>query len=263
MILMIAPRAQVSAGRINEVLDTRSSVVPARERRDHGHPARRTGLRPGQLRLPRRRDPGAQRGELRRPARPHHRHHRLDRRRQDHPGQPDPPVVRRDRGAGSWWTGWTSANSIPTCCGSRIGLVPQKPYLFQRDGRQQPAAWEPRRDRRRALAGAGDRPGAQVRRAGCRRGWTPRSPRAAPTSPGASASGSRSPAPWCGVRRSMSSTTRSRRSTSPTDAAAAGGPGPRDRGSRGDRGRPAGLHDPLRGSDHRAGGRPDRGPGHP
>ena len=28
MILMIAPRAQVSAGRINEVLDTRSSVVP-------------------------------------------------------------------------------------------------------------------------------------------------------------------------------------------------------------------------------------------
>ena len=46
-------------------------------------------------------------------------------------------------------------------------------------------------------------------------GWTRRSPRAAPTSPAASASGWRSPARSCTGRRSTCSTTRSRRSTTP------------------------------------------------
>ena len=58
-------------------------------------------------------------------------------------------------------------------------------------------------------------------RGDARAGSTRRSPRAAPTCPAASASGSRSPARWCASPRSTCSTTRSRRSTSPPTPACA------------------------------------------
>ena len=76
----------------------------------------------------------------------------------------------------------------------RAGAAAAVPVL--RHGRQQPALRQPGRHRRGALGGAGDRPGAGLRRGRCRTGWTRRSPRAAPTSPAASGSGSRSPGRW-------------------------------------------------------------------
>ena len=47
----------------------------------------------------------------------------------------------------------------PELLWSRIGLVPQKPYLFSGHRGQQPALRRPRRHRRRAVGGARDRPG--------------------------------------------------------------------------------------------------------
>ena len=68
-LAVILPRANVSAGRIGEVLDTESTVVPPaepaadRRRGRHGRAARRD------VRLPGRRAPGAARGQHHRPPR--------------------------------------------------------------------------------------------------------------------------------------------------------------------------------------------------
>ena len=84
----------------------------------------------------------------------------------------------------------------PDLLWSRIGLVPQKPYLFSGTVASQPPLRQARRDGRRALARAGDRPGHATSSRRWPRGWTRRSRRAARTSPAASASGSRSPGRW-------------------------------------------------------------------
>ena len=83
----------------------------------------------------------------------------------------------------------------PDLLWGHIGLVPQKPYLFSGTVRSnllygKPDATED--ELWRALA-------SRRRRTSCRRwraGWTRRSRRAAPTSPAASGSGSRSPGRW-------------------------------------------------------------------
>ena len=82
-------------------------------------------------------------------------------------------------------------------CGRAIGLVPQTAVPVLRHRRDQPALRQAGRHRRGAVAGAGGRPGARLRRGDARAAWTRRSPRAAPTSPAASASGWRSPGRWC------------------------------------------------------------------
>ena len=61
----------------------------------------------------------------------HHRQHRLG---QDDAAQPDPAPVRRHRRARCSSTASTSATSSPRSLWARIGLVPQKPYLFSRHG---------------------------------------------------------------------------------------------------------------------------------
>ncbi len=148
-------------------------------------------------------------------ARPDHRDHRQHRLRQDHPAVADPAAVRRHRGQPCSSTASTSATSHPDLLHSRIGLVPQTGVPVHRHDREQPALRQVRRDRRRAVGRAADRAGRRLRRARCPRGCRPRLPRAAPTSPAASASGSRSRGPSSGGRRSTCSTTRSPRSTWP------------------------------------------------
>ncbi len=107
----------------------------------------------------------------------------------------------------------------------RIGFVPQKAFLFSGTVASNLRYGDERRDRRRALARARDRPGARLRRGDGGRPRGARSPRAARTSRAASASASRSPGRSSSGRRSTSSTTASRRSTSrPTR-----GCGPRSR----------------------------------
>ena len=56
--------------------------------------------------------------------------HRIDRRRQDHAAVADSAVVRRHRRARSSSTASTSATIDPETLWDRIGLVPQKPFLF-------------------------------------------------------------------------------------------------------------------------------------
>ena len=129
-MLMMVPRAAVCADRIAEVLDTESSVVPPAEPvtalAGHGE----LELRGVEFTYP-----GADAPVLRdvsftaRPGRDH-RDHRLDRRRQDHAGQPGPAAVRRHRRRGRASTASTYATSTRELLWSRIGLVPQKAYLF-------------------------------------------------------------------------------------------------------------------------------------
>ena len=113
---------------------------------------------------------------------------------------------------------------------SLIGFVPQKPYLFSgtvatnlRFGdRTRPTTRCGRRWRWHRHA-TSSRPSPV--------GWSRRSPRAAPTSPAASASVSPSPVLSCATPPSTSSTTRSPPSTSPPTPGCA----PRSRPSRGTR----------------------------
>ena len=103
--------------------------------------------------------------------------------------------------------------SRPAVEPDRAGAAEAVPVL--RHGGQQPALRQPGRHRRGALARAAGRPGRGLRPGHARPAGGRRSPRAAPTSPAASGSGSPSPARWSSSRRSTSSTTRSPRSTWP------------------------------------------------
>ena len=129
-MLMMVPRSAVCADRIVEVLDTDSSVVPpadpVTELRERGH-ARpsRTSSSP-----------------TRAPTCPSYATSRSRRA----PGRPSrssaPPAPARARwstwcrgsstspAAGSSSAASTSATSTARCCGRRLGLVPQKAYLF-------------------------------------------------------------------------------------------------------------------------------------
>ena len=101
----------------------------------------------------------------------------------------------------------------PDLLWSRIGLVPQRPYLFSGTVATNLRYGKPDGHRRRAVGGARDRPGAPLRRSDAGRARRADRTRAARTCPAASASGWRSPERWCAAPRSTSSTTRSRRST--------------------------------------------------
>ena len=215
-MLMMWPRAAVCAERINEVLDTECSVVLPAAPPPYGGPGP-AGAARGGLPLSRRRGVGAEGRQLHRAARRDHGHHRLDRQRQDHAAQPDPPAVRRDRRRGAGRRrGRARAGPGPAHRGDRDR--PAEAVPVHRDGGLQPALRHARTPRRTSCGTPwrSRRPATSSRR--CRRAWTPRSPRAAPTSPAASASAWRSPGPWCTSRRSTCSTTPSRLWTTRTDA---------------------------------------------
>ena len=189
-MLMMVPRSAVSADRIMEVLDTDSL------RRT----ARRTGDRPGErgtleLRGRRAHLPGRGRAGLRR---------RLVRGRpgqtvavigstgsgKSHPGQPGARGSSTRPPAGSGSVGSTSGPR-PRVLWSALGLVPQRAFLFSgtvaanlRHGK--PDATDEELWEALEIAQARDFVEAMPR------GSTPRSRRAAPTSPAASGSGSRS-----------------------------------------------------------------------
>ena len=146
----------------------------------------------------------------------------------------DPALLARTVGAGARRSRTCSPAPSPPTCATATRTPPTRSC----GGR-----W---RSRRRATSSSA-----------CRRAWTPRSPRAAPMSPAASASAWPSPGRWCAGRRSTSSTTRSPPWTTPPTRAlrAALRPGDRRRDRR--HRRPAGQHHPRRRPHRRAG----RGPG--
>ena len=130
MVSMI-PRASVSADRIQEVLDTDA------ERRAAGRPGAR------RRRSTARSSCATSASTTRAPSTPvlsdisfttapghDHGDRRQHRRGQDDARQPHPPAVRRHRRRRCSSAASTCASSTPTCCGARIGLVPQRPYLF-------------------------------------------------------------------------------------------------------------------------------------
>ena len=212
---MMIPRAAVCAERIGEVLDTRPSVVPPGGARDRA--PRRDGLlvfdRVGF------RYPGADAPVL----------HEIS--FAARPGTTTAVV-------GSTGSGKTTLLSLvprlfdvtagavlgrrgrrararPAGAGRahRLRAAAALPVLRHR--RVEPAPRPAGRHRRRAVGGAGGRPGAPTSCARCPAGSTRRSRRAARTSPAASASGWRSPGRWSAGPRSTCSTTRSPRWTSP------------------------------------------------
>ena len=215
-MMMMVPRAAVCADRIMEVLDTDTSVRPAADARRPTSPsAARCASRTSTFAYPGADDPVSARGLASRPA----------------PGQT--LAIIGSTGAGKS----TLVNLVPRLFDATAGAVlvdgvdvrdldPEVLWARARAGaaagvplhrhdRLQPALRQARRDRGGDVARARDRPGPGLRRGDARRGWRPRSPRAAPTSPAASGSGWRSPGPSSGAPRSTSSTTRSPRSTSP------------------------------------------------
>ncbi len=258
---MMAPRRGVRRAHQG---GARHRVVGRRRRRTRSprcRPAARSSCAASGFNYPGAEAPVLHRHHLHGPARPDHGDHRQHRLRQDHAAQPGRPAVRRHRRRRSWSTASTSATSTPSCSWSRIGLVPAEALPVLRHGRQQPALrppdatdeelWEAL-EIAQARDFVGRMPG----------GLDARSPRAAPTCPAASASGSPSPGRWCASRASTCSTTRSRRSTSPPTP----GCGPRWRRSMrrrhgGHRG-PAGVDHRRRRPDPRARGRRQRRPRH-
>ena len=99
--------------------------------------------------------------------------HRRHGRGQDQPGEPHPPLLRRDRRARVLVDGAGRAR-LPAARPLRqqVGVVPQKAVLFQGTIRENLRWGSAGGHRRGALAGAGHRPGARVRRGQARAGWT-------------------------------------------------------------------------------------------
>ena len=130
-MLMMVPRAAVCAERISEVLDTDSSVVPPA---DPGHRGRRARRR-SSCATSSFHYPGAERAgaaatsRFTRRARPDHRDHRQHRRRQDDAAHLIPRLF--DATGGAVLVDGVDVRDLdPELLWSRIGLVPQKPYLF-------------------------------------------------------------------------------------------------------------------------------------
>ena len=213
-MLMMVPRASVSADRIAEVLDTDSSIAPPTAPVTEvalGRPPRPRGRG---LHLSRSRGARCSTASRCRCARAG---------RSASSARPAPARRRwstwcRDcstpRPAGCSSTASTCATSTRSCSGRGSGWCPS--------GRSSsPAPLRPTSataTRTRPTTSCGGRSRSRRRPTSCgrcRSSWTRRSCRAAPTSPAGSGSGSRSPGRWCGVPRSTSSTTRSPRSTSP------------------------------------------------
>ena len=212
-MFMMVPRAEVSAERIMEVLDTESSVRPAGRAGADPRRPRPSGAAGRRVPLPGRRAAGAARHQPDRPAGRDHRDHRRHRQRQDHAAQPDPAADRRHRRRGAGRRR-RRPRARPGVLSAAVGLVPQKPYLFSgtvatnlRYGNPRPPT--------RSCGTRWRSPRPATSSSGCPAAWTPRSPRAARTCPAASGSAWPSPGRWCTSRRSTCSTTRSPRSTTP------------------------------------------------
>ena len=215
-MFMMIPRAEVCAERIEEVLDTESSVVPpagAGHARDSAHGC--LELRDVEFRYPGAEEPVLRGVDL--TARPGETTAVIGSTGsgKTHAAQPGAPAVRRHRRRRCWSTASTCASSTRTLLSRtrRAGAAEAVPVLRHR--RLQPALRQAGRHRRGAVAGAGGRAGPRLRRADARRPGRAdrpgrhqrlRRPAAAPGHrPGAGAAG----------RRSTSSTTRSRRWTTP------------------------------------------------
>ena len=212
-MLMMAPRAEVCAERIQEVLDTEPTIRPPTA------PIALDGVRGSvELRDVEFRYPGAEQPVL------------CNINLVANPGETTAIVGSTGSGkstlinlvprlfdvtAGQVLVDGTDVCDLdPDVLARAVGLVPSGPTCS-------PAPW------RRTCATAGrtppttscggpsrsPRPGRSSRP--CPRGSTPPSPRAAPTCPAASASGSPSPGRWSTSRRCTCSTIRSRRSTTP------------------------------------------------
>ena len=195
-VAMLTPRASVCAERIEEVLDTKSSVVPPAEPGHRARPAQLARAARRRVRVPGRRLPGALRHLVQGGRRPDDGDHRQHRRRQDHAAEPGAAAVRRDRRRGARRRGRRARHR------ARAALEPHRarpaeavPLLRHRG--EQPALRRPRRHRRRAVAGARDRAGPATSSRRCPAGSRRRSRRVARTSPAASASASPSPARSC------------------------------------------------------------------
>ena len=124
------PRAAVSAGRIQEVLDTEPTVVPPARRPSTTLSSHRRARVPRRrLPLPRRRAPGADRHLLHDGGRAHDGDHRQHGVGQDHARQPHPPAVRqhvRNRAGRRR----RRPRPRPGVAVEQHRARPQKPYLF-------------------------------------------------------------------------------------------------------------------------------------
>ena len=163
-LLMIAPRAAVCAERIEEVLDTDSSVVPPE------HPVDRRSTAPAWSRSRRPSSPTRapthpvlSRHQLHRPPGPDHGDHRVDRLGQDDPDLPDPAAVRRHRRVGQGRRGRGPRHATPTCCGAGSAWYRRSPSCSPAPSASNLRYGKPGRHRRRALARARGRPGRGLR----------------------------------------------------------------------------------------------------
>ena len=124
--------------------------------------ARHARARRGRVQLPRRRRARPPRPLVPGGARPDGGRRRLHRRRQEHPGQPGAPALRRRPPARSGSPGSTYADSRPSSCGRGSGWCRRR-----RSSSAAPCAptscTEAGRHRRGAVAGPGDRPGRRLR----------------------------------------------------------------------------------------------------
>ncbi len=186
-VLMMGPRASVCAGRIQEVLQTSSSVVAPDDgvtelpERDLTRGASR------RVRVPRRRATRAARHQLPRRRGSDARHHRQHRLGQDRPAEHHRPAVRRDLGRGAHRRR-QRARARPPADRTPHRIRPSAALPVLGHGGQQRAVRQPGRNRRPRCG----RRWRWHRHATSWRpspiSWSRRSPRAAPTCPEASAS---------------------------------------------------------------------------
>ena len=208
MMFIILPRASVSGDRIADVLETEPVIKDPQEPRQVSRAFQGHDRVPQcQFPLPRRRGGCAARHQLHRPARPDHglhRHHRLGK---IHHRQPDPALLRGHARAPSWWMASISARSRSTTCATGSAIVPQKSNLFSGTIESNLRyADENASDEVLKLA-ADIAQASEFIDAKAGRDCSPRSPRAARTSPAGRNSAWPSPVPWSRRRPSISSTT--------------------------------------------------------
>ena len=159
MVAVMLPRAGVAADRIDEVIRTRATIHdPGRSRRQGRKGAQELAGRGGvprrELPLPRCRQRRTGAHQLYRKARRDHCHHRLHRLRQEHPAEPDPPLLRRDRRQRDRGR-HRRAPDAPGTAARPAGLCAPEGRAVQRHHRQQPEVRRrPHHRRRREKAAA-------------------------------------------------------------------------------------------------------------